>query len=779
MKPKLMQTGLLTLLKSIHKPCNIKDFRGLTIGVDAYGWLHRGAVPAAVDLAIGKPSRKSDLLIPTTWPVLTTYRYVDFAMHRVRMLIHYGVVPYLVFDGDHLPSKAGTEQERASRRQESRRTGLELLRLGKTAQAYQELQKAVDITPEMARQLIEALKAANVYYVVAPYEADSQLAYLERTGTIDGVLSEDSDLLIFGVNCLLTKLDQYGDCVMIRRDDFTACQEVNLNGWSNADLRHMAILSGCDYLQGIHNMGLKTAHRLVRKYKNVPRIIHAAQLESKFRIPEGYLASFQQAEMTFLHQWVFCPRAKRLVHLTEPENEFDTMSYLGEEVDVEVARGVACGDLNPMTKQKITVAPEPVRRSHSWSVNRNMKTPIAASSIVGKEGKSIDSFFKPKRVPLAELDPNILTPSLSQQRLLDQHNTRGWTSDPAPARRTASIPVSFSPQPTNSAAVFRGNKRQRLCVPDEQSTDPRLEIKGEKSRFFSTPTVASHFHGETTSKSRQSADKVNIWSDDSIGEAMAELPDFSSTILPPPTVTRPALKTGFTETLGDALLAPPVPGLHDATDDADETIFSAGLRARFEYSTNPSQAPTLSFFSSAQSVSQPSPCTPDPQIDGHAAAHVSPSTPPPGARITLVRSPSPAFRSLHVDDSPLLSEEDAPLPPLLPETPPPPPQSQSRGVGLSPAHGVGEPPGFTFSTAAHKGSEDLLLIPDSEPGSEVGVHAADNGTGVDGDEEWRRRRRRGAEAPFWDEVERGAGGGGGPGAALTPFDVSRFAFAGG
>ena len=118
-------------------------------------------------------------------------------MHRVRMLIHFGVTPYLVFDGDNLPSKAGTEKGRRERRKEGKRLGLELLEVGKTAQAQQELQKSVDVTPEMARMVIEELKRNNVQYVVAPYEADSQLAYLERKGIIDGVLSEDSDLLVF------------------------------------------------------------------------------------------------------------------------------------------------------------------------------------------------------------------------------------------------------------------------------------------------------------------------------------------------------------------------------------------------------------------------------------------------------------------------------------------------------------------------------------------------------------------------------------------------------
>lgn len=50
--------GLLPLLKSIQKPCNLRKFAGQTIGVDAYGWLHRGTVACALALALDKPTTK-------------------------------------------------------------------------------------------------------------------------------------------------------------------------------------------------------------------------------------------------------------------------------------------------------------------------------------------------------------------------------------------------------------------------------------------------------------------------------------------------------------------------------------------------------------------------------------------------------------------------------------------------------------------------------------------------------------------------------------------------
>ena len=36
--------------------------------------------------------------------------------------------------------------------------------------------------------------------IVAPYEADSQLAFLSRNNIVDAVLTEDSDLFIFEAN---------------------------------------------------------------------------------------------------------------------------------------------------------------------------------------------------------------------------------------------------------------------------------------------------------------------------------------------------------------------------------------------------------------------------------------------------------------------------------------------------------------------------------------------------------------------------------------------------
>lgn len=157
---------------------------------------------------------------------------------------------------------------------------------------------------------------------MAPYEADAQLAYLERIGAVDGIITEDSDLLVFGCKNVLFKLDHAASTVTcIARKDFaaiasTAAGGLSLVGWSDAQFRTMAILSGCDYLPSIPGIGLKTAWTLLRKHKTVENTLSALRLEGKKKIPQGYLDAFRLAEKVFLHQRVYDPAQGCLVHLT-------------------------------------------------------------------------------------------------------------------------------------------------------------------------------------------------------------------------------------------------------------------------------------------------------------------------------------------------------------------------------------------------------------------------------------------------------------------------------
>ena len=78
---------------------------------------------------------------------------------------------------------------------------------------------ALDITPEMAHCFIKYLKEQNIEFYVAPYEADAQLAFLFLKGHVSAVVTEDSDLLAFGVTDVMFKMDRGGNGIRLEMRD--------------------------------------------------------------------------------------------------------------------------------------------------------------------------------------------------------------------------------------------------------------------------------------------------------------------------------------------------------------------------------------------------------------------------------------------------------------------------------------------------------------------------------------------------------------------------------
>uniref|UniRef100_A0A6N2KU66 Exonuclease 1 n=1 Tax=Salix viminalis TaxID=40686 RepID=A0A6N2KU66_SALVM len=180
--------GLLPLLKSIMVPIHIKELEGCSVAVDTYSWLHKGALSCSTQLCKGLP----------------TSRHIEYCMHRVNLLRHYGVKPVLVFDGGLLPMKIEQENKRARTRKENLVRAIEHESNGNSAAAYECYQKAVDISPSIAHELIQVLRKENVLYVVAPYEADAQMTFLSVSKQVDAVITEDSDLIPFGCHRVLS-----------------------------------------------------------------------------------------------------------------------------------------------------------------------------------------------------------------------------------------------------------------------------------------------------------------------------------------------------------------------------------------------------------------------------------------------------------------------------------------------------------------------------------------------------------------------------------------------
>ncbi|NWX90586.1 EXO1 Exonuclease, partial [Nothoprocta pentlandii] len=300
--------------------------------------------------------------------------YVTFCMKLVDMLLSFGIKPILVFDGCTLPSKKEVEKARREKRQANLLKGKQLLREGKLAEAKECFGRSVNVTHDMAREVIKAARTQGIDCIVAPYEADAQLAYLNKTGMVQAIITEDSDLLAFGCKKVFLKIDKFGNGLEIDQSRLGNCKQLG-NVFTEEKFRYMCILSGCDYLPSIHGIGLAKACKLL-KLANNPDIIKVIKkmgqyLKMNITVPEEYIKGFTRANNTFLYQLVFDPVNRKLVPLNAYDDDIDpeTLIYAGRHFGDVTALQIAVGNVDINTMEQIDdYNPDTAQqRSRGWN----------------------------------------------------------------------------------------------------------------------------------------------------------------------------------------------------------------------------------------------------------------------------------------------------------------------------------------------------------------------------------------------------------------------------
>ncbi len=206
---------LLKLLSPAIQDSHLSHFSGKSVAIDASSWLHKALFASA-----------EDLIDNNFWD---SQLYVDFVLIRLNDLRVHGIQPVMVFDGQRASLKAETNIKRQELRQLQIENGKKLLENMKYtvdkmcyAKLRQEaiacFQRGLSVTPEMERNLIAALRKLNIPVIVAPSEADSQLAYLCLTNNCQAVMTEDSDILVYSAVCgvsfpILYKYDRQRESV--------------------------------------------------------------------------------------------------------------------------------------------------------------------------------------------------------------------------------------------------------------------------------------------------------------------------------------------------------------------------------------------------------------------------------------------------------------------------------------------------------------------------------------------------------------------------------------
>ena len=233
--------------------------------VDAYGWLHAAKSKAGVvELISGGHSN----------PPL-----YDFLENRLRSVSLGGKFKvYLVFDGHSSLHKEATETDRSKRREDRRKQTRILQADGQFLKATQLLRASEDITPEVAKQVIDHLNSLSPAQklaiglhrcVVSINEADPLLGFLNNFIPKSVILSNDYDMVPWKATACLFKVDYLsGKVALYRRDvfDVTATVSNRLLTITQHQLIDICVLAGCDYVKSLTNIAFKKAANLVRQH---------------------------------------------------------------------------------------------------------------------------------------------------------------------------------------------------------------------------------------------------------------------------------------------------------------------------------------------------------------------------------------------------------------------------------------------------------------------------------------------------------------------------------
>jgi len=256
----------------------------------------------------------------------------------------------VVFDGQTPPIKAEETFKRSKKRR----------------QAIEERDQEVDITGDegaLERRLkafqragagehygsvvtavMTALREKNIPFLVAPYEADGQLAYLSKKQYIDLVITEDSDLIAYGASPILYKcsdqMTQSGvpSGILVRRSDLAANTDgkVDLTDFSDAMLAVLFVCLGSDYCPSLRGIGIITACDIVRpaffpdkrstKDKRSPleyvldKLLETTKDNSMTsEDKDAFCRKFVRAVLMFRHPVVYDPVLRKCVEVGDPE----------------------------------------------------------------------------------------------------------------------------------------------------------------------------------------------------------------------------------------------------------------------------------------------------------------------------------------------------------------------------------------------------------------------------------------------------------------------------
>ena len=118
------------------------------------------------------------------------------------------------------------------------------------------------VTDEMKSEIIQLLHIFGIPYVESPSEAEAQCVALEELGLVDGIVTEDSDVFVFGGKNIYKNIFDDKKYVEI----YLATDAERELALAKNDMIALAMLLGGDYTEGVKGVGIVNGMEILQAF---------------------------------------------------------------------------------------------------------------------------------------------------------------------------------------------------------------------------------------------------------------------------------------------------------------------------------------------------------------------------------------------------------------------------------------------------------------------------------------------------------------------------------
>ncbi|XP_032041639.1 LOW QUALITY PROTEIN: flap endonuclease GEN homolog 1 [Aythya fuligula] len=223
-------TNLWQILEPVRQPVSLSSLKGKTLAVDLSLWVCEAQTVKKMIGVVTKPHLRN-------------------LFFRFSFLTSMGIKLVFVMEGEAPKLKANT----MSKRNEMRYGSSKKCGAARTGRSH---------FKSILKECLELLECLGVPWVQAAGEAEAMCAYLNAKGHVDGCITNDGDVFLYGAqtvyrNFAMNAKEPYLDCyTMSSIKEKLGCDRESLIG--------LAVLLGCDYLpKGVPGVGKEQALKLI------------------------------------------------------------------------------------------------------------------------------------------------------------------------------------------------------------------------------------------------------------------------------------------------------------------------------------------------------------------------------------------------------------------------------------------------------------------------------------------------------------------------------------